>query len=329
MIDLKGVTVEKTKEAGAYGRFVIEPLPAGYGLTLGNALRRVLYASLPGAAIAEVSFAGVSHPFTTIKGVKEDVVELILNLKKVRFVAHIDGPAEARIEAKGKGVVTAGDIQVGAGLEVANPELRVATLTDKSAKLSAKLLIEKGVGYKMADEREGSQVGVIPVDSVFTPVVKVAYRVEETRRGGETNLDRLIMEITTDGTIKPSKALQEAAEILIDCFTLFTAKKGAQKTSSSEPVGPSQEIRKLSLSKLNLTPQTLTALTGARIKTVGGLLKKSKADLLAIKGFGGRRLMEVTGELKRLGVALKEDPSEGPPASSSAEAGSKVGRRKG
>lgn len=318
MVDIKEAKVKTEKETKTFGRLVIEPLPSGYGHTLGNALRRILYSSLPGAAIVEVNFAGVLHPFTTIKGVEEDVVELILNLKKVRFVMHIDSLSEAQIEAKGKRVVTAGDIKVGAGVEVANPELRIASLTSKLAKLSVKLLIEKGVGYKLAEERKTSQVGVIPIDSAFSPVIRVVYRVEQTRRGREADLDRLVMEVTTDGTVKPSEALQKAAVILRSYLGLFVSEKRASSkrsarqekedasSSVSAAVDLSPEVRKAPLSKLNLASQTSTILTGAGIKSVGGLLKKSKDELLGIKGFGERRVAEVERELGKIGAALKE-----------------------
>lgn len=315
MINPKEITVKKEKETKVTGQFVIEPLPSGYGHTLGNALRRVLLSSLPGAAIGEISIVDVSHPFTTIKGIKEDVIELILNLKKVCFIMHADEPLEGRIEAEGKKrgekVVTAGDIKLPSGVKVANPELKIATLTDKSAKLSIKLLVERGVGYKTSEEREGSRVGVIPMDSVFSPVTKVAYRVEETRRGRETNLDRLIVEITTDGTIKPSEALEKAAIILAGYLQPLTGKKPAKAVEiapaeKKEKVeGPPSEVRRLALSELNLSLQTVTVLTGVGIKSVGGLLQKSEEDLFAIRGFGERRLAEVKQELKGLGVALR------------------------
>lgn len=317
MIDPKEITIKKEKESKGEGRFVIEPLPTGYGHTLGNSLRRVLLSSLPGAAIAEVSFEGLSHPFTTIKGVKEDVIELILNLKKVRFIMHVDGPLEAQIEAKGKRDVTSGDIKITAGVQVANPELKIATLTDKSAKLSARLLVEKGTGYKPSEERKGSRVGVIPMDSIFSPVTKVAYRVEETRRGRETNLDRLIIEITTDATIKPGEALEKAAALLLRYFEPLAGKKVKKEKKEGLPAevpakaGPSPEIRKLSLEELNLSPQTVTILAGVGIKSVGGLLQKSGDDILAIRGFGERRLSEIERELKNLGVALKASKTTG------------------
>lgn len=309
MITPKDVTIKKEKETKELGLFIIGPLPSGYGHTLGNALRRVLLSSLPGAAIAEVSFAGVPHPFTTIKGVKEDVIELILNLKRVRFTMHVDEPLEAGIEAKGKRVVTAGDIKIGSGAEVANPDLKIATLTDGSARFSARLLVEKGAGYRPSEEREGSKVGVIPMDSVFSPVTKVAYRVEEARRGRETGLDSLTMEIATDGTIKPSGALEKAAAILESYLGLFAGKKSKEKegvAAKKEVAGLSPEVRRQPLSKLKLSTQTETVLTKAGIKSIGGLLGKSEKDLLAVKGFGERRIGEIKRELRKLGTALKE-----------------------
>ena len=313
MIDPKEIAIKTEKTAKEMGRFVIEPLPSGYGYTLGNALRRVLLSSLPGAAVAEVRFEGVSHPFTTIKGVEEDVIELILNLKKVRFISHVDEPLEGQIEAKGKGRVTAGDIKISAGAEVANPKLNIATLTDRSAKLSAKILVVKGFGYNPSEERKGSKVGAIPIDSVFSPVTKVAYWVEETRRGRETNLDKLIIELTTDGTIKPREALEKAATILAAYLKPITGKKLKEEIPPAEKGEkakvPSPKIRKLSLSDLNLSPQIVTILSGSGIKTVGGLLRKPRKELLAIRGFGEQRLVEIDRELRKLGVALKEDES--------------------
>jgi DNA-directed RNA polymerase subunit alpha len=309
MITPKDVRIKKEKDTKDLGRFSIGPLPSGYGHTLGNALRRVLLSSLPGAAIAEVRFSGVSHPFTTIKGVKEDVIELILNLKKVRLTMHVDEPLEATIEAKGKKVVTAGDIKIGSGAEVVNPDLKIATLTDKSAKISARLLVERGVGYKPSEEREGSKVGVIPMDSVFSPVARVAYQVEEARRGRETDLDRIVMEVVTDGTIKPSAAVEQAASILVSYFGLLSGEKPKKSESVSvdkEVPGLSPKVRKQPLSELDLSTQTETILKKAGVKSIGGLLGKSEKGLLDIKGFGKRRVGEVKRELKKLGAVLKE-----------------------
>jgi len=308
MIDTKEITIKKEKETKTSGRFIVEPLPSGYGHTLGSALRRVLYSSLPGAAISEVSFSGISHPFSTIKGVKEDVIELVLNLKKVRFAMSIDGPSEAQIEVTGKGIVTAGDIKTNAGVEVANPDFKLATLSDKSAKLSAKIRIEKGVGYKVVSGQAGSKMGAIPVDSIFSPVTRVVYLVEETRKGREADLDRLVMEITTDGTVTPSDALQKAVEVFISYLEVLRGGKKETAKTAGKAKGLTTEVKKLPLSKLNLASQTLTILTGAGIKSVGGLAKKSREDLLGIKGFGERRVTEVEKELEKLGAALKALP---------------------
>ncbi len=231
-MELIDFEIKKEKETPELGQFVIEPLPAGYGTTLGTALRRTLLSSLPGGAVAEVRIQGVAHPFTTLKGVKEDVVEILLNLKKVRFSLQGEGPYEATLEAKGRKTVTAGDIQISSEAKVANPDLKLATLTDKDAKISLILLVEKGVGYRSAEERGGGKVGVIPMDSVFSPVVKVSYRVEGTRVGRKTNFERLILEIVTDKTISPSAALSQAAEILVGYLGRLVLPKVAEKTAA-------------------------------------------------------------------------------------------------
>jgi DNA-directed RNA polymerase subunit alpha len=312
MIDPKEISVKKDKETKKSGRFVIEPLPAGYGYTLGSGLRRVLLSSLPGAAIAEVSFEGVSHPFSTIEGVKEDVIELVLNLKKVRFVMPGDEPLEGKITAKGKKEVKAGDIKLPSGAKVANPELKIATLADKSAKVSARVLVEKGVGYRPSEGRKGSRVGVILMDSIFSPVTRVSYQVEEARRGRETGLDKLLIEIDTDETISPSEALKEAVRIFGSYLEPLSGKKkkeaASKKPSSAkkEDKEPSDKVKKMVIEELNLSPQTVTILTREGVKTVAGLLKKTEEDLLSIRGFGAQRVSEIAKELKKEGAALKE-----------------------
>jgi DNA-directed RNA polymerase subunit alpha len=247
-----GIKIEK--ETGGLGRFVIEPLPEGYGVTIGAALRRILLSSLPGAAVAEIRIQGVTHPFTTIKGVREDVVELLLNLKKVRFNLRGDGPVEGVIEAKGKKTITAGDIKASSELVIANPSLKIATLTDKDSKLSFSVMIEKGVGYKPSEERERGKVGVIPLDSIFSPVVKVAFWTEGARVGRKTNFERLILEVTTDETLKPSRALSQAAEILRSHFDKVVASLPSERVpSQSKPKAaagkPKKTIKKRASSK--------------------------------------------------------------------------------
>lgn len=234
--------IKKEKETQDLGRFVIEPLPAGYGMTLGTALRRTLLSSLSGGAISEVRIQGVAHPFTTLKGVKEDVVELIMNLKKVRFSLHGDGPYEATLEAKGKKVVTAGDIKISSEAQVANPDFKIATLTDKDAKIALTLLVEKGTGYRSTEERGGGKVGVIPMDSIFSPVVKVGYWVEGTRVGRNTNFERLILEVTTDATIKPSEAISSAAEILREYFSRLVVSKAPGKVAVKQETKKEKKV---------------------------------------------------------------------------------------
>lgn len=237
--------IKTEKETAETGRFVIEPLPAGYGVTLGNSLRRVLLSSLPGGAIAEVRIQGVSHPFSTIKGLKEDVVELILNLKKVRFTLQGDGPYEATLEVKGKKTVNAKEIKASSEVVVANPDLKIATLTDKDAKLSITMMVEKGMGYKPAEEREGGRVGVIPMDSIFSPVTNVAFWTEGTRVGRKTNFERLILEITTDRTIKPSAALAETAAILRGYFEKISLSAAPRRAAKAAVAGPEKTKKPL------------------------------------------------------------------------------------
>lgn len=314
-MDLKELKIKKEKETKETGRFVIEPLPAGYGATLGTALRRVLLSSLPGGAVTEMRIQGVSHPFTTIKGVKEDVVELMLNLKKVRFKLHGDGPFEGTLEAKGKKVLKAGDIKISSEAVVANPDFKVATLTDRNTKLSISLLVERGIGYRSVEDREGGKVGAIPLDSIFSPVTKVVLSVEGTRMGRRTDLDRLVLEVTTDGTLKPSEAIEESAKILHGYFARIAGwekqlptegeKEDVEKTESSLPKA-GDKVRKTPTSDLGLPPRVLNTIEGAGIRTIGGLLQKSEEDLLGIQGFGESGLSKIKKALKKLGASLKE-----------------------
>jgi DNA-directed RNA polymerase subunit alpha len=253
--------IKTEKETAGLGRFVIEPLAEGHGVTLGTALRRVLLSSLPGAAVAEVRIQGVSHPFTTIKGVREDVVELLLNLKKVRFALRGDGPFEGTLEVKGKKAVTAGDIKISSEVVIANPDLKIATLTDKDSKLSLSLIVEKGVGYKPSEERERGKVGVIPLDSIFSPVVKVAFWTEGARVGRKTNFERLILEITTDETLKPSRALGQAAEILRNHLERIATSFPPAKVSAQPKAAADKPKKK---TKKRSSPKKKDASKGAR-----------------------------------------------------------------
>jgi len=307
------LTITKEKQTPTEGRFVLGPLPSGYGVTLGTSLRRVLLASLPGGAITEVRIAGVSHPFTALKGVKEDVVEILLNLKKIRFTLKGEGPYEATVEVKGKKGVTAENIEVSSEVKVMTPKAKIATLTDSSAKLSLNLLIEKGTGYRPAEEGETGRVGVIPLDAVFSPVLNVSFVVEEARVGRRTNLDRLVLDVTTDGTMAPAEALEAAAQTLTAYFGKIAGEKEAKPKKSGKAASPKEEasavgedLRKMTIAELKVSPRTLNTLEAGGIKTVGGLLQKSAEDLTTLKGFGATGLKEVQKSLAKLGAALKE-----------------------
>lgn len=277
------IKIRAEKETATFGKFVIEPLDPGYGYTLGNSLRRILLASLPGAALTEVRFAGVPHQFTTIDGVKEDVVQLTLNLKKVRLSIKGDSPVALRLEAKGVGGVYAKDLSTTSDVEIINPDLLIATLTKKGAKLEADLLAETGYGYAPSGERESGKIGVIALDALFTPVLRVAYQVEKTRVGRVSDLDRLVMEIETDGSIPSGKALFASAEILMKYYYRL-AQGELEEEAVAEAVAEvaiSEEDKNLPLDDLELPTRVTNSLKKGGVVTCGDLLK-----LVTEKGFG-------------------------------------------
>jgi len=298
MISPNDIRFEILKEEGNACRFALGPLNHGYGYTLGNSLRRVLLSSLAGAAVTEVRFSGVPHQFTTIAGVKEDVVQLTLNLKKIRFNLAGDGPVDLRLSATGEGEVTAGDIEASAGVEVVNPDLVIAHLTDKKAKLEADLLVESGYGYVPAEERETQKVGVIVLDAIFTPVLNVAYQVEAVRVGQITNLDRLLLDITTDGTIAPKDALLKAAEILMQHF--YRVAQGEVEEDDApveERPRMTAEEKKLPLEDLELPTRVNNSLKKGGVTTCGELvdiiLKGGVSGLTGIQNVGEKSLEEI------------------------------------
>ena len=225
MIEIEKPKIQKVEGNGNYAKFSVEPLERGYGITLGNSLRRILLSSLPGAAVTSIKIDGVLHEFSTIPGVREDVTDFVLNMKQVLVKLHTDGPVTARINAEGPGEVTAGDISVSSEVEILNPELYLATLED-DGKLTVELTIEKGRGYRSAEKnkREGQPIGVIPIDSIFSPVTRVNYTVEHTRVGQVTDYDRLVLEVTTDGSLTPEDAVGRAAKILVEHLQLFMSR---------------------------------------------------------------------------------------------------------
>jgi len=299
MVDLTFETKEEQTSAG-YGKFVISPLSQGYGLTVGNSLRRVLLSSLPGIAITSVKISGVKHQFSTLSGLKEDIVDLVLNLKKVRFTGKLEKSSKATLEVTKPGEFTAGDIKVDGSVKVANPDLVLGTL-NKGAKLSAAIVVESGMGYSSADERSGDSLGVIPVDASFSPVKRVSYRIEETRVGRLTNYDKLILEIWTDGTINPADALVDSSKILVSYFTQIVTPKKAE-VKEVEVIDNLGATGKLSVEEIGLPTRVANALIKAGFETVEQLANAKKEDLVKVRNLGEKSLKIIAAALGTKGV---------------------------
>lgn len=285
-------------------RFVLEPLPQGFGHTLGNSLRRVLYSSIPGAAITSVSITGITHQFTTLPGVKEDIVELILALKQVRLRYTKDTPTTISLTAKGHSEVTAGDFELPSDVTVANPDLVIAHLTDKSAKLEIEAVVESGLGFSPVEERQRSTVGTIPVDATFTPVARVNFSVEATRVGRVTNFDKLVLDVTTDGTISPADALTSASQTLVGYFASIANPQNPSPASPASPASSSTSGVALSIEEVDLPTRIANALQKAGIETVSQLLATPHADLAKIKNLGSKSVKVIQLALKDRGYDL-------------------------
>ena len=292
-------------EKPGFGKFSIEPLEQGYGQTLGNSLRRVLLSSLPGAAISSVKIAGVKHQFSALEGMKEDVVEFIMNLKKVRLTIEGTESVKMTISKKGPGEVLAGDIEVPSGVTIVNPELVLANLADKKAELEVEMTADTGYGYVPADEKHFDEVGVIPVDSLYSPITRVNYRVEATRVGRMTNLDRLVMEIWTDATISAADALRASAKVLVSYFMQVVDPKmpGSSEAVAVTPT-VSDEVLKMRIEELDIPTRIVNALANGGIETIGQLLGTPPAELMKIKNLGVKSLSIVEEKLREKGVAL-------------------------
>lgn len=292
--------IKEEKKETNYGRFAITPLEQGYGLTIGNALRRVLLTSLPGLSITSVKIAGVKHQFSTLSGMKEDVVELILNLKKVRFSGTTDKPVKATLEVEKGGEFKASDIKVGGGVKVANPDLVLGTV-NKGSKLSAELMVESGFGFSPAEERPSDTIGLIPVDASFSPVKRVSYKIEETRVGRLTNYDKLVLEIWTDGTIEAEDAIKESAKVLMSYFSQVVNPKKVEKKEEA----PKDELGltgKLSVEEIGLPTRVANALIKAGFETVEELAHAKKEDLVKVRNLGEKSLKIVAAALGTKGV---------------------------
>lgn len=283
--------------------FSIEPLHAGYGNTLGNSLRRVLLSSIRGGAIVAFRVEGASHEFTTIKGVKEDVVDIMLNLKNVRLKVHTDQPVELRLEKSGAGVITAADIKTTADVEVVNPDQIIATIDDPKTVVIMDIVAEAGRGYRTIEESSEDRLhsDMIALDAVFTPVLRVRYKVAGTRVGQETNLDKLDLTVETDGTITPSDAFEEAAAILVNQYSTLA---GSTTVESVPALGQAEaeDVSELNtpIEELNLTARTANALVNNDIRTVHDLVTLTEQDLRELKGFGSKALDEVKDKLAEL-----------------------------
>lgn len=290
-----------------YGRFAIGPMSRGYGLTLGIALRRVLLSSLTGAAITSVRVSGVPHEFTVIPGAKEDMTLLLLNLKQVRLVSHSEEPVRMRVSARGKSVVTAGDIEAPSDIDIINPELQLLALDTLDSELEVELNVERGMGYSPSEERKNLPIGEIPVDAIFSPVVKVSYDVEAARIEQITNYDLLKIEIWTDGTIAPAAALAEAARIIIQHLTPIAQFSGeAPEHVAGEAAIPpiASEYYDVPIDELELQMRAFNCLRRAGITSVGDVLErlaKGPEEMLAVRHFGEKSLQELIQKLEEKG----------------------------
>ena len=304
MLDLSQIEVLTEKETADFGKFIIEPLDQGYGHTIGNSLRRVLLTSLPGAAITSIKISGVRHQFSTLSGMSEDIVEFILNLKKVRLKIASDKPQKLTLDVKGPREVKAKDIEKTAGVDIINEDLAIANLSESKSKLAATLIAENGIGYSLADERKTGEIGVIPMDANFSPVVHVNYKVEATRVGRVTNYDKLTLEITTDGTIKPSAALKFASKILVDHFTTIYQPKTIQKKQKEQPraIPLTDEMLKTSLEELDLPVRLTNSLKAGKIETIGDFLERDKKEVLKMKNMGPKSITMVEEKLREKGI---------------------------
>lgn len=309
---------EKTA-TDTYAKFIAEPFDAGYGHTIGNALRRVLLSSLEGAAITSVQIEGVQHEFQTIPGVVEDVVEIILNLKKVKFNTPDHDTHTVVINVNKEGAITAGDIQSTNTCEVLNPKQHIATL-DKKMKFSAELTVRKGRGFATGDENKHPEqaIGVIAIDSIFTPVTRVKYAVEATRVGQRTDYDKLVLEIWTDSRISPNEALKQSVAILLHHLDVFKEGEYEIPKAKEAPSQENQELRKklaTSVNEIELSVRAANCLNNANLTTVGQLAAKTEAEMLKYRNFGKKSLNEIKDKLEEMGLSLgmKLDPSLLPP----------------
>ena len=309
------ISIEELSADKRYGRFVVEPLERGYGITLGNSLRRIMLSSLPGAAVSQVKIDGVLHEFSPIPGVKEDVSEIIMNLKSlaIRNNSDTDEPKTAYIEYEGEGVVHASDIQVDSDIEIENPDQVIAALDSAECKLNMEMTITKGRGYISADKGKSDDqpIGVIAVDSIYTPVDRVNMNVENTRVGQQTDFDKLTLDVWTRGTLSPEEAVSLAAKVLSEHLRLFIDLTETAKTAEvmiEKEDNEKEKVLEMNIDELELSVRSYNCLKRAGINTVEELCNKTSEDMMKVRNLGRKSLEEVLAKLKELGLSLR--PSE-------------------
>ena len=315
MVEIQKPRIECIENVGddSYGKYVVDPLERGYGTTIGNSMRRILLSSLPGTAVTSIKIAGVQHEFSTIPGIKEDVTEIVLNVKGIIAKLYSEGVKTVYIEASGEGVVTAGDIKADSDVEVLNPEHHIATL-GPDASLNMELTFAQGRGYVTADRNKPAQtiIGVIPVDSVYTPVRKVNYTVENTRVGDATDYDKLTLEVWTNGTISARDAVSLGARILVDHFTLFTdlsETMGSRTTVVEKDEAQRDKVLELTIEELDLSVRSFNCLKRANINTVEDLISKTEDEMMKVRNLGRKSLEEVINKLSMMGLSLASEES--------------------
>ena len=310
-IEKPRISIEELDESGLYGKFVVEPLEAGFGITIGNSLRRVLLSSLPGAAVSFINIRGVEHEFDTIPGVLEDVPEIVLNIKSIVLKMTEDEPVKLTIEKKGKGEIKASDIELAPHVTVINPDQHIATLNE-DADFYLEMMVEKGRGYEPSELKkdEITEIGIIPMDSNFTPVEKVNWKVENTRVGQRTDYDRLILEVTTDGSMKADEATSLAAKILTEHLELFIGLKEHVSEINlmvEKEEDQKEKVLEMTVEELDLSVRSFNCLKRAGINSVEELTNKTESEMMKVRNLGRKSLQEVTEKLEELGLGLKAE----------------------
>lgn len=310
-IEKPRISIEELDESGLYGKFVVEPLEAGFGITIGNSLRRVLLSSLPGAAVSFINIRGVEHEFDTIPGVLEDVPEIVLNIKSIVLKMTEDEPVKLIIEKKGKGEIKASDIELQPHVTIINPNQHIATLNE-DADFYLEMMVEKGRGYEPSELKkdEITEIGIIPMDSNFTPVEKVNWKVENTRVGQRTDYDRLILEVTTDGSMKADEATSLAAKILTEHLELFIGLKEHVSEINlmvEKEEDQKEKVLEMTVEELDLSVRSFNCLKRAGINSVEELTNKTESEMMKVRNLGRKSLLEVTEKLEELGLGLKAE----------------------